>query len=84
MKLALVRSTELFGLLEQHGPRLVLQRFQVSLSVIVSFYLCAINKILCLCRLCVCVAVYKCVHKHLSIAFFGVCGFYVRVVHPCL
>ena len=32
MKLALVRSTELFGLLEQHGRRLVQERFQVRLS----------------------------------------------------
>lgn len=29
MKLALVRSTELFGLLEDHGARLVKERFQV-------------------------------------------------------
>lgn len=29
MKLALVRSTELFSLLELHGPRLVRERFQV-------------------------------------------------------
>lgn len=29
MKLGLVRSTELFGLLEEHGARLVDQRFQV-------------------------------------------------------
>lgn len=33
MKLALVRSTELFNLLEQHGPRLVQQRFQVRVFV---------------------------------------------------
>lgn len=32
MKLALVRSTELFSLLEMHGPRLVRERFQVRES----------------------------------------------------
>lgn len=31
MKLALVRSTELFDLLEEHGARLVEERFQVNL-----------------------------------------------------
>lgn len=34
MKLALVRSTELFSLLELHGPRLVRERFQVRRSPI--------------------------------------------------
>ena len=55
MKLALVRSTELFGLLEQHGPRLVLQRFQVGSAYCTYFvpgtwyYLCAtaINSMRC-------------------------------------
>lgn len=39
MKLALVRSTELFGLLEKHGPRLVKQRFQVrALRLLVAVF----------------------------------------------
>lgn len=92
MKLALVRSTELFGLLEQHGPRLVLQRFQVSIVSIVSIvsvvscYVLYIFHIICICRLCVCVceAACKYVYKHLCMVFVGVCWIYLRVVHPCL
>lgn len=33
MKLALVRSTELFSLLELHGARLVRERFQVRSKI---------------------------------------------------